>query len=91
MTQPDNTSPADAPRAKRFLLAEPEARLGLIALNTLIATGVGLGFQVGGLGLTVLDLVGLAIAGAMLAALAGRAARNLRVLAAQEPAGRVSA
>jgi hypothetical protein len=52
---------------------------------------VGLGFQVGGLGLTVLDLVGLAIAGAMLAALAARAARNLRVLAEREPAGRVSA
>ncbi len=72
-------------------LGPTEARLGLIALNTLIATGVGLGFQVGGLGLTVLDLVGLAIAGAMLAALAARAARNLRLLAAREPAGRVSA
>jgi phosphatidylglycerophosphate synthase len=72
-------------------LGPTEARLGLIALNTLIAAGVGLGFQVGGLGLTALDLVGLAIAGAMLAALAGRAARNLRVLAAREPAGRVSA
>jgi archaetidylinositol phosphate synthase len=72
-------------------LGPTEARLGLIALNTLIATGVGLGFQVGGLGLTVLDLVGLAIAGAMLTALAARSARNLRVLAAREPAGRVSA
>ena len=72
-------------------LGPTEARLGLIGLNTLIAAGVGLGFQVGGLGLTVLDLVGLAIAGAMLVALAGRAARNLRVLAAREPAGRVSA
>jgi hypothetical protein len=38
----------------------------------------------------VLDLVGLGIAAAMVAALVGRAARNLRTLAAQEPAGRVS-
>jgi archaetidylinositol phosphate synthase len=72
-------------------LGPTEARLGLIALNTLIAVGVGVGFEVAGLGLTVLDLVGLAIAGAMVAALVGRAARNLRTLAAQEPAGRVSA
>ena len=48
---------------------------------------MGLGFQVGGLGLTVLDLIGLAIAGVMIAALLARAARNLRVLAEQEPAG----
>ncbi len=71
-------------------LGPTEARLGLIVLNTLIATGVGLGFQIGGLGLTVFDLVGLAIAGLMMAALVARSARNLRVLAAQEPAGRVS-
>ena len=71
-------------------LGPTEARLGLIVLNTLIAAGVGLGFHVGGLGLTVLDLIGLGIAGVMVVALAGRAARNLRVLAAQEPAGRVS-
>ncbi len=63
-----------------------EVRLALIVLNTLIAVGVGLGFQVGGLGLTVLDLIGLAIAGVMIAALLARAARNLRVLAEQEPA-----
>jgi phosphatidylglycerophosphate synthase len=69
-------------------LGPTEARLGLIVLNTLIALGVGLGFQVGGLGLTVLDVIGLGIAGLMAAGLAGRAARNLRVLAAQEPAGR---
>jgi phosphatidylglycerophosphate synthase len=72
-------------------LGPTEARLGLIVLNTLIAAGVGLGFHVGGLGLTVLDLIGLAVAGGMVAGLAGRAARNLRVLAAQEPAGRVRA
>lgn len=69
-------------------LGPTEARLGLILLNTLIALGVGLGFEVGGLGLTVLDVIGLGIAGLMAAGLAGRAVRNLRVLAAQEPAGR---
>ena len=51
---------------------------------------MGLGFEVAGLGLTVLDVIGLGIAGLMAAGLVGRAARNLRVLAAQEPAGRVS-
>jgi archaetidylinositol phosphate synthase len=71
-------------------LGPTEARLGLIAVNTLVALGVGVGFEVAGLGLTVLDLVGLGIAAAMVAALVGRAARNLRTLAAQEPAGRVS-
>ena len=71
-------------------LGPTEARLGLIVLNTLIALGVGLGFEVAGLGLTVLDLIGLAVAGLMVAGLVGRAARNLRMLAAQEPAGRVS-
>jgi archaetidylinositol phosphate synthase len=65
-----------------------EVRLVLIALNTLIALGVGLGFEVGGLGLTVLDLVGIGIAAVMGAALAARAARNLRRLAELEPAGR---
>ena len=70
-------------------LGPTEVRLALIVLNTLIAVGVGLGFQVGGLGLTVLDLIGLAIAGVMIAALLARAARNLRVLAEQEPAGGV--
>src|SRR5215216_5585509 len=69
-------------------LGPTEARLGLIVLNTLIALGVGLGFEVGDLGLTVLDVIGLGIAGLMAAGLIGRAARNLRVLAAQEPAGR---
>jgi archaetidylinositol phosphate synthase len=63
-----------------------EVRLALIALNTLIALGVGLGFEVAGLGLTVLDLIGLGIAAVMVAALLARAGRNLRVLAAQEPA-----
>jgi phosphatidylglycerophosphate synthase len=71
-------------------LGPTEARLGLVVVNTLIALGVGLGFEVAGLGLTVLDVIGLCVAGLMVAGLVGRAARNLRVLAEQEPAGRVS-
>jgi archaetidylinositol phosphate synthase len=71
-------------------LGPTEARLGLIVLNTLIALGVGLGFEVGGLGLTVLDLIGIAIAAVMAATLVARAARNLRRLAELEPAGRPS-
>ena len=63
-----------------------EVRLVLIALNTLLALGVGLGFSVGDLGLTVLDLIGLGIAGVMITALVARAARNLRRLAELEPA-----
>jgi archaetidylinositol phosphate synthase len=69
-------------------LGPTEVRLALIALNTLIALGVGLGFQVGGLGLTVLDLIGIGIAAVMAAGLFGRAARNLRRLAELEPAAR---
>jgi hypothetical protein len=68
-----------------------EVRLALIGLNTLIALGVGLGFQVGALGLTVLDLIGLAVAGVMLVTLVGRGARNLRMLAEMEPAGKARA
>jgi archaetidylinositol phosphate synthase len=68
-------------------LGPTEARLALIALNSLIALGVGLGFHAGELGLTALDLLGLGAAAAMIVALAGRAARNLRVLAPREPAG----
>jgi archaetidylinositol phosphate synthase len=69
-------------------LGPTELRLVLIALNTLIALGVGLGFQVGSLGLTVLDLIGIGIAAVMGLGLAGRAARNLRRLAELEPAGK---
>jgi archaetidylinositol phosphate synthase len=68
-----------------------EVRLALIGLNTLIALGVGLGFQVGGLGLTVVDLIGLAVAGVMLVTLIGRGARNLRVLGEMEPSGKARA
>jgi archaetidylinositol phosphate synthase len=64
-----------------------EVRILLIGLNTLLALGVGLGFHIAGLGMTVLDLIGLGIAGVMLATLIARAVRNLRLLAAREPAG----
>ena len=60
----------------------------MIGLNTLIALGVGLGFQVGSLGLTMLDLIGLAIAGVMIAALGVVRPRILRRLAELEPSGR---
>ena len=67
-------------------LGPTEARVGLIALNTLIALGVGLDFRFAGLGLSAIDAIGLAGAGVMLAALGVRAARNLRTLALREPA-----
>jgi len=54
-----------------------EARVGLIALNLVLLAGVT----------RALDVAGLAIAGLMLLGLGVRAARNLRVLAAREPAG----
>jgi phosphatidylglycerophosphate synthase len=54
-----------------------EARVGLIVLNLALLAGVT----------SVLDAAGLAIAGLMLLGLGVRAARNLRVLAAREPAG----
>lgn len=44
-------------------------------------------FGVGGLELTLVDLIGLAVAGLMAATLIGRARRNLRRLAQLEPAG----
>src|SRR3954449_13476743 len=62
-----------------------EARLLLVVVNTLIALGVGLGFNVHGLGVTVLDLIGLGAAALALIALIVRAARNLRALAEREP------
>ena len=42
--------------------------------------------SVGGLGVTVLDVIGLAAVAAMLGGLAVRATRNLRALALREPA-----
>ena len=66
-----------------------EIRVVLIALNTALALGAGLGGEVAGVGITVLDAIGLGVAGVMVLALLTRAAKNLRVLAEREPAGRV--
>ena len=66
-------------------LGPTEARVGLIAVNTLLALGAGLETTVSGLGVTVLDVVGLGAVVLMLGGLAVRAARNLRTLAEREP------
>ena len=66
-------------------LGPTEARLGLIALNTALALGVGLQGTVAGLGVSLLDAIGLGAVALMLGGLAWRAARNLRVLAEREP------
>ncbi len=63
-----------------------EIRLILIALNTAVALGAALDFTIAELELSVFDLIGLAIAGTMIALLAARAWRNLRELAVKEPA-----
>ena len=67
-------------------LGPTEARLALIAVNTLLALGIAPAVSVAGVGVTVLDVVGLAVAALMVAGLAARAARNLRELARREPA-----
>jgi archaetidylinositol phosphate synthase len=59
-------------------LGPTEARLLLIGLNALLAIGVG--------GLGLLDVLGIGLAAVMIAALIGRAVRNLRRLAELEPA-----
>jgi len=63
-----------------------EVRLILIALNTALALGLGLDFNLADVDLTVFDAIGLGIAGVMIVLLAGRAAKNLRLLAREEPA-----
>jgi phosphatidylglycerophosphate synthase len=67
-------------------LGPTEARLGLIAINTVIALGLVPAVTLAGLGVTVLDAAGLALAALMVGAVSVRAARNLRELARQEPA-----
>ena len=62
-----------------------EMRLVLIALNTALALGSGLGFRLVGLELTPLDLIGLAIVAVMAVLLVVRARRNLRQLGRVEP------
>jgi phosphatidylglycerophosphate synthase len=66
-------------------LGPTEARLGLIAVNTLLAITGGLGFTVLGTDVGVLDVAGIATALAMVVLVGGRAARNLRELAQAEP------
>ena len=61
-----------------------EARIGLAAVNVAMLAGLALDTTVLGIGVTVLDLAGLAIAGGMIAALLVRAAQNLRTLAERE-------
>jgi phosphatidylglycerophosphate synthase len=67
------------------LVGPTEVRVILIVLNTLLALGAGLDFTLVDLRMTVFDVVGLAIAGAMIVLLLGRAVRNLRELAREEP------
>jgi phosphatidylglycerophosphate synthase len=69
-------------------LGPTEARLGLVAINTALALGVPLGFELGGLGLTALDVIVLGVASVMAIGLGVRAAATLRTLAEREPAGR---
>ena len=59
-------------------LGPTEARLLLIAINTVLAVGVASS--------GLLDVLGLGVAGVMLAALVGRAGRNLKRLSELEPA-----
>jgi len=61
-------------------LGPTEARLLLMGVNTLLALGV--------IGDGVLDVLGIALAAAMLLALLARAGRNLKRLAELEPASR---
>jgi phosphatidylglycerophosphate synthase len=63
-----------------------EARIALIGLNTAMAVGVPLHFAVAGVAVSALDVVAFAVVIAMLAAFGVRVARNLRELAAREPA-----
>jgi archaetidylinositol phosphate synthase len=71
-------------------LGPTEARVGLIALNTGLALGLVPAITIAGLGVTVLDAIGLGIAAVMLAALGRRAARNLRELARLEPSAQAA-
>jgi archaetidylinositol phosphate synthase len=63
-----------------------EIRAVLIALNTALALELGLDFTIVDIDLTVIDLMGLAIASVMIVLLVGRVLTNLRELARTEPA-----
>jgi phosphatidylglycerophosphate synthase len=64
-----------------------EARLALFIVNALLAGGAGLDFRLRGVGLTVLDVIGLTGVAAMTVLLAVRVAQNLRQLAQEDPPG----
>ena len=66
-----------------------EARLALAALNVVLFAGVTLDTRIAGLGVSVLDAGAVVVALGMVATLCVRAAKNLRLLAEREPAGRV--
>jgi archaetidylinositol phosphate synthase len=68
------------------LIGPTEIRLVLIALNTALALGLTLRFDIDGISLTALDVVGAGVAAVMVALLLARANRNLRELARSEPA-----
>jgi archaetidylinositol phosphate synthase len=68
------------------LVGPTEARLALIGLNSALALGFQMRFEIFGDTLTALDVIGLAGAATMVVLLVGRARRNLRELAAAEPA-----
>jgi archaetidylinositol phosphate synthase len=67
-------------------LGPTEARVGLIAINTLLALGIAPVVA----GMSLLDVVVLGIAAAMIGGLAVRAFRNLRELARLEPAAQAA-
>jgi archaetidylinositol phosphate synthase len=69
-------------------LGPTEGRVALIAVNVALALGAGLDFRFEGLGVSVLDAGVLGIVAAMATLLLVRTARNLRLLAAQEPSAR---
>lgn len=68
------------------LIGPTEVRVLLIALNTALALGLDLRVEALGASITALDLAGVALAAGMLVLLAVRGRRNLRELAAAEPA-----
>jgi phosphatidylglycerophosphate synthase len=68
------------------LIGPTEVRVLLIALNTALALGLELRVEALGTGITALDVAGVALAAGMLLLLVGRARRNLRELAIEEPA-----
>jgi len=67
-------------------LGPTEVRVALIALNVALALGAGLDFRVAGVGMTAMDIGGLAVAGLMCALMIGRAIANLGRLRLEEPA-----